>query len=150
GINIIMYHDFQIISSKVSHMPPSPIRKFPPYADQAKAQGIHVYHLNIGQPDIKTPEVMLDAVRNIDFEVWAYTPSQGKETYRNKLSEYYNRISYSVTPSDILVTNGGSEAITIAMQACVEVDGGIIIPEPFYANYNCFACNVKNNIKSIH
>ncbi|HLQ99338.1 MAG TPA: pyridoxal phosphate-dependent aminotransferase [Sphingobacterium sp.] len=137
------------ISSKGSNMPSSPIRKLTPYADQAKAQGIHVYHLNIGQPDIKTPEVMLDAVRNIDFEVWAYTPSQGTETYRNKLSEYYNRISYSVTPSDILVTNGGSEAITIAMQACVEVGGEIIIPEPFYANYNGFACSAGITIKPI-
>lgn len=137
------------ISSKGERMPSSPIRKLTPYADQAKAKGIHVYHLNIGQPDIKTPKIMLDAVRNIDFDIWAYTPSQGTQSYRKKLTEYYNRYLYNVTPDDILVTNGGSEAITIAMQACIEEGGEIIIPEPFYANYNGFACSAGITIRPI-
>lgn len=120
-------------------MPASPIRKLTPFADQAKQAGKHVYHLNIGQPDIETPQLMLDAIRDIDFKVWAYTPSEGTASYRNKLSGYYNKQGYNITATDILVTNGGSEAITIAMQACVNPGEEIIIPEPFYANYNGFA-----------
>lgn len=120
-------------------MPASPIRKLAPFADRAKQAGKQVYHLNIGQPDIETPKGMLDAIRGIDFKVWAYTPSEGTASYRNKLTEYYNRLGYNITPSDILVTNGGSEALTIAMQVCVDPGGEVIIPEPFYANYNSFA-----------
>ena len=130
-------------------MPASPIRKLTPYADQAKAAGKHVYHLNIGQPDIETPQGMLDAVRHIDFKVWAYTPSEGTAAYRSKLSGYYNNLGYGITPSDILVTNGGSEAITIAMQACVNTGEEIIIPEPFYANYNSFAKSAGIVVKPI-
>ena len=130
-------------------MPASPIRKLTPFADKAKDKGLHVYHLNIGQPDIATPKGMLDAVRNIDFDVWAYTPSEGTITYRKKLAEYYNKLGYEITPNDILVTVGGSEAITIAMQTCVNEGDEIIIPEPFYANYNGFACMSNVVIKPI-
>lgn len=137
------------ISNKAIEMPASPIRKLTPYADQAKADGKQVYHLNIGQPDIETPQVMLDAVRNIDFKVWAYTPSEGNASYREKLTGYYNNLGYDITPTDILVTNGGSEALTIAMQACVNTGEEIIIPEPFYANYNGFAQSAGIVIKPI-
>lgn len=130
-------------------MPASPIRKLTPYADQAKKEGKKIYHLNIGQPDIQTPEVMLNALKNIQFKVWAYTPSEGTASYRNKLAEYYNKLNYNIEPTDILVTNGGSEAITIAMQACLNEGEEIIIPEPFYANYNGFACSSDVVIKPI-
>lgn len=121
-------------------MPASPIRKLAPYANQAKRAGKQVYHLNIGQPDIETPQIMLDAIRNITFDVWAYTPSEGTATYREKLAGYYNRLGYDIDPAHILVTTGGSEAITIAFQSCLDPGDEIIIPEPFYANYNGFAC----------
>lgn len=137
------------ISQKGLEMPASPIRKLTPFADQAKKEGKQIYHLNIGQPDIETPQVMLDAIRNIDFKVWAYTPSEGTASYRNRLADYYNGIGYNVTPSDILVTNGGSEAITIAMQTCLNPGEEIIIPEPFYANYNGFACSAGLVVKPI-
>ncbi|MEC3879863.1 pyridoxal phosphate-dependent aminotransferase [Parapedobacter sp. 10938] len=127
------------IAIKAREMPASPIRKLTPYADKAKAEGKQVYHLNIGQPDIETPQGMLDAIRGVDFKVWAYTPSEGTASYRDKLSGYYNNLGYNITSTDILVTNGGSEAITIAMQACINPGEEIIIPEPFYANYNSFA-----------
>jgi len=137
------------ISQKGIDMPASPIRKLTPYADQAKKNGKKIYHLNIGQPDIETPEVMLNALKNIDFKVWAYTPSEGTASYRHKLAEYYNKINYNISPTDILVTNGGSEAITIAMQACLNPGEEIIIPEPFYANYNGFACSSDVVVKPI-
>ena len=137
------------ISKKAIDMPASPIRKLTPFADQAKAKGIQVYHLNIGQPDIETPQGMLNAIRHVDFKVWAYTPSEGTTSYRNKLCNYYNNLGYDITPSDILVTNGGSEAITIAMQACLDPGEEIIIPEPFYANYNGFAKTAGIVIKPI-
>ncbi|GGE46346.1 pyridoxal phosphate-dependent aminotransferase [Pedobacter psychrotolerans] len=137
------------ISLKGEQMPASPIRKLTPYADQAKKDGKKVYHLNIGQPDIETPEGMLNAIKNIDFNVWAYTPSEGTLAYRLKLAEYYNKLGYGITPEDILVTVGGSEAITIAMQTCVNEGDEIIIPEPFYANYNGFACMSNVVVKPI-
>jgi aspartate aminotransferase len=138
-----------VISEKGLNMPASPIRKLTPYADQAKKEGKKIYHLNIGQPDIQTPEVMLNALKNIQFKVWAYTPSEGTASYRNKLAEYYNKLNYNIEPTDILVTNGGSEAIMIAMQACLNEGEEIIIPEPFYANYNGFACSADVVIKPI-
>ncbi|WP_293908102.1 pyridoxal phosphate-dependent aminotransferase [Sphingobacterium sp. UBA5670] len=138
-----------VISEKGLNMPASPIRKLTPYADQAKKEGKKIYHLNIGQPDIQTPEIMLNALKNIQFKVWAYTPSEGTASYRNKLAEYYNKLNYNIEPTDILVTNGGSEAITIAMQACLNEGEEIIIPEPFYANYNGFACSSDVVIKPI-
>lgn len=137
------------ISEKGYQMPASPIRKLTPYADYAKKNGKKVFHLNIGQPDIATPDVMLDAIKNIDFNVWAYTPSEGTLSYRTKLTEYYNKLGYGITPQDILVTVGGSEAITIAMQTCVNEGDEIIIPEPFYANYNGFACMSNVVVKPI-
>ncbi len=137
------------ISEKGLQMPASPIRKLTPFADKAKASGKKVYHLNIGQPDIATPEGMLNAVKNIDFDVWAYTPSEGTLAYRQKLTEYYNKLNYNIAPENILVTVGGSEAITIAMQTCVNEGDEIIIPEPFYANYNGFACMSNVVVKPI-
>lgn len=130
-------------------MPASPIRRLTPFADLAKKRGTRIYHLNIGQPDIATPEVMLNAIKNIEFKVWAYTPSEGTASYRDKLSEYYNKLDYNITPENILVTNGGSEAITFAMQTCLDPGDEIIIPEPFYANYNGFACMAEVVIKPI-
>jgi aspartate aminotransferase len=106
--------------SKGQRMPASPIRKLTPFADKAKLEGKKVYHLNIGQPDIETPEGMLNAIKNIDFKVWAYTPSEGTLSYRKKLTEYYNKLGYNITPENIIVTTGGSEAITIAMMACLD------------------------------
>ena len=137
------------ISQKGLQMPASPIRKLTPYADQAKAAGKKVYHLNIGQPDIETPEGMLDAIKNIDFKVWAYTASEGTLVYRKKLTEYYNKLGYNITPENILVTTGGSEAITIAMMSCLDPGDEVIVPEPFYANYNGFACQADIVVKPI-
>lgn len=130
-------------------MPASPIRKLTPFADKAKADGKKVYHLNIGQPDIATPEGMLNAIKNINFNIWAYTPSEGTLAYREKLTEYYNKLGYNINPQNILVTLGGSEAITFAMQTCVNEGDEIIIPEPFYANYNGFSCISNVVIKPI-
>ncbi len=130
-------------------MPASPIRKLTPYADKAKAEGKKVYHLNIGQPDIETPEGMLNAIKNIDFKVWAYTPSEGTLPYRKKLVEYYNKLGYNISPENIIVTTGGSEAITISMMACLDAGDEVIIPEPFYANYNGFACQGGIEVKPI-
>lgn len=137
------------ISSKGQHMPASPIRKLTPFADKAKLAGKKVYHLNIGQPDIETPEGMLNAIKDIDFKVWAYTPSEGTLSYRKKLVTYYNKLNYNITPEDIIVTVGGSEAITIAMMACLDPGDEVIIPEPFYANYNGFACESDIVVKPI-
>src|SRR6201989_1958547 len=138
---------------KISHkgiaMPASPIRKLTPFADKAKQQGKKVYHLNIGQPDIETPEGMLNAIKNISFKVWAYTASEGTLSYRTKLASYYNKLGYNITPDNILVTTGGSEAITIALMACLDPGDEVIIPEPFYANYNGFASQSDIVVKPI-
>ncbi|RFZ94810.1 pyridoxal phosphate-dependent aminotransferase [Mucilaginibacter conchicola] len=137
------------ISQKGHDMPASPIRKLTPFADKAKTDGKKVYHLNIGQPDIETPEGMLNAIKNIDFKVWAYTPSEGTLSYRKKLVEYYNKLGYNITPDNIIVTTGGSEAITIAMMTCLDEGDEVIIPEPFYANYNGFANQTDIVVKPI-
>ncbi|QQL50486.1 pyridoxal phosphate-dependent aminotransferase [Mucilaginibacter ginkgonis] len=137
------------ISHKGEHMPASPIRKLTPFADAAKKQGKRVYHLNIGQPDIETPQGMLDAIHNSTFKVWAYTASEGTLSYREKLTGYYNKLRYGITPQDIIVTTGGSEAITIAMMTCLNPGDEVIIPEPFYANYNGFACQSDIVVKPI-
>jgi aspartate aminotransferase len=108
-----------------------------------------VYHLNIGQPDIETPTGMLNAIKNIGFKVWAYTASEGTLAYRKKLTEYYNKLGYNITPENIIVTAGGSEAITISMMACLDPGDEVIIPEPFYANYNGFACQSDIVVKPI-
>ena len=131
-------------------MPASPIRKLVPFADQAKKEGKKIYHLNIGQPDIETPELMLNAIKNIDFKVWSYTHSEGIPSYREKLAGYYNKKGYTgITASNIIVTTGGSEAITIAVNACLNAGDEVIIPEPFYANYNGFACMADVTVKPI-
>ena len=127
------------ISNRGSEMPPSPIRKLVPYAEAAKKRGIKVYHLNIGQPDIATPEVILDAVRNSDFKVLEYSHSAGNESYRKKLVKYYDHVDIHVNPEQIIITTGGSEAILFGFMACMDAGDEVIIPEPFYANYNGFA-----------
>ena len=120
-------------------MPESPIRKLVPFAEDAKLRGIEVIHLNIGQPDIKTPKQALDAVKNNTIEVLAYSRTEGSEIYRKKLSEYYKKQKIQVTHNDILVTTGGSEALSFTMGSIADAQDEIIIPEPFYANYNGFA-----------
>jgi len=127
-----------IISKKGKNMPESPIRKLVPYAEQAKKKGLKVYHLNIGQPDIKTPQVALDAVKNAKIEVLEYARSEGSETYRQKLAFYYKKHEIDVTSNDIIVTTGGSEALLFALGSIADFGDEVIIPEPFYANYNGF------------
>ncbi|MEH6681911.1 MAG: pyridoxal phosphate-dependent aminotransferase [Sediminicola sp.] len=127
------------ISKKGMSMPESPIRKLVPYAEDAKKRGIGVIHLNIGQPDIKTPKVALDAVRNNTLEVLAYSRTEGSEEYREKLAAYYKRHNIDIKADDIIITTGGSEALAFVMGTIADSEGEIIIPEPFYANYNGFA-----------
>jgi len=120
-------------------MPESPIRKLVPYAESAKKRGVEVFHLNIGQPDIKTPEVALEAIKNNTVEVLAYSRSEGSEEYRTKIARYYQKNNINVTANEIIVTTGGSEALLFAMGSICDPDDEIIIPEPFYANYNGFS-----------
>jgi len=120
-------------------MPPSPIRKLVPFAEKAKEKGTRVIHLNIGQPDIFTPDSALDALRNITHKVIEYTHSAGNESYRRKLATYYQSIGINVDHTEMLITTGGSEAITFALLSCMNPGDEIIVPEPFYANYNGFA-----------
>ena len=120
-------------------MPASPIRKLVPYSEQAKSEGVHVYHLNIGQPDIKTPELVLNAVKNNTLNVLAYSRSEGSEVYRNKLAHYYKKHHIAVEADNILVTTGGSEALLFTIGSIMDQGDEIIIPEPFYANYNGFS-----------
>lgn len=127
-------------------MPESPIRKLVPYAESAKKKGRTVYHLNIGQPDIETPEVALDALRIIDRKVIEYSHSAGGIGYRNGLTNYYNKLNFNLTPEDILVTTGGSEALIFAFQSCMDPGDEVIIPEPFYANYNGFSQIANVNV----
>jgi aspartate aminotransferase len=127
------------ISNKGKQMPESPIRKLVPYADIAKKKGNKVYHLNIGQPDIKTPEVAMNSIKNLDIKVLEYSHSAGFESYRTKLSEYYKRTGLPIEVADIIITTGGSEALLFAMGSTMDYGDEIIIPEPFYANYNGFS-----------
>ncbi len=120
-------------------MPQSPIRKLVPFAENAKKRGVNVIHLNIGQPDIKTPQQALDAVKNNDINVLEYSRTEGSETFRTKIAQYYLKNDIQVSPTDIIVTTGGSEALSFAMNTIADTDDEIIIPEPFYANYNGFA-----------
>jgi aspartate aminotransferase len=120
-------------------MPSSPIRKLVPFAEAAKKRGVKVYHLNIGQPDIETPKMVLDAVRNSDFKVLEYSHSAGNESYRRKLVDYYASVGINVNYQQIIITTGGSEAIQFGFMACLDAGDEVIIPEPFYANYNGFA-----------
>ena len=134
-----------IISNKGIKMPQSPIRKLVPFAENAKNRGLKVLHLNIGQPDIKTPIIALDAVRNSKIDVLSYARSEGSEEYRKKLAEYYKKHNIKVSKNDIVVTTGGSEALLFAIGSITDSNDEIIIPEPFYANYNGFA-NANNVI----
>ena len=137
------------ISKRGQQMPPSPIRKLVPYAEAAKKKGITVYHLNIGQPDIETPPQILDAVRHANFTVLEYSHSAGNESYRKKLTEYYKRVGIDVNYDQIIITTGGSEAILFGMMACLDAGDEVIIPEPFYANYNGFAVEAGVNVVPI-
>jgi Aspartate/tyrosine/aromatic aminotransferase len=127
------------ISDKGKLMPASPIRRLVPYSEEAKRKGRKVYHLNIGQPDIHTPEVALNALRNINLKVIEYSHSAGNESYRFKLATYYRKIGININHAEILITTGGSEAILFALMSCVNPGEEVITPEPFYANYNGFA-----------
>ena len=137
------------ISNKGIAMPESPIRKLVPFAEAAKKKGKKVYHLNIGQPDIKTPELALEAIHNFSDKVVEYSHSAGFESYRNGLSGYYQNLGIDVNKNDIIVTTGGSEALLFALNSCLDSGDEIIIPEPFYANYNGFATSSGVTVKPI-
>lgn len=137
------------ISLKGVAMPASPIRKLVPYAEKAKKEGKTIYHLNIGQPDIETPETMLNAIHTFSPRIVEYSHSAGIESYRRKLAGYYKEYNINVDYTDIMITTGGSEAIEIAMQTCLNIDDEIIIPEPFYANYNGFSCMADVIVKPV-
>ena len=134
------------LSNRGLEMPESPIRKLVPYAEAAKKKGRTVYHLNIGQPDIETPQVAIDAIKNIDLGVIEYSHSAGIESYRKGLADYYNNLNLNVSFEDILVTTGGSEALLFAFNSCLNEGDEVIIPEPFYANYNGFAKTAGVNV----
>src|ERR1041384_3743419 len=127
------------ISNKAHAMPASPIRKLVPFAEAAKKKGTKIYHLNIGQPDIETPSTFLNAVKNADLKIVEYSHSAGNESYRRRLCDYYRKYNIDIDPTQVLVTCGGSEAIEFAMLTCFNPGDEIIIPEPFYANYNGFS-----------
>ena len=137
------------ISDKGLRMPESPIRKLVPFAENAKMRGIEVIHLNIGQPDIKTPEVALEAIKNFEPKVVAYSHSAGFQSYREGLANYYKNVGLNVTHQNILVTTGGSEAITMSLNSIMDQGDEIIIPEPFYANYNGFSTAAGVKVKPI-
>lgn len=137
------------ISVRGLEMPESPIRKLAPLAAEAKNRGIKVYHLNIGQPDLPTPEVALEAIRNIDRNILEYSPSQGYLGYRKKLVNYYKKYNINVTPDDIIITCGGSEAVLFAFMSCLNPGDEIIVPEPAYANYMAFAISAGAKIRTI-
>lgn len=137
------------ISIKGQQMPESPIRKLVPFAEEAKSRGIKVYHLNIGQPDIETPEVALNAVRNYDHKVIEYSHSAGMLSLRERLTDYYKTVNIDLTPDQIIVGTGASEALLFAFQSIMDPGDEVIIPEPFYANYNGFATNAGIKISPI-
>ncbi|MCZ2101229.1 MAG: pyridoxal phosphate-dependent aminotransferase [Chitinophagales bacterium] len=137
------------ISQKAIDIPASPIRKLTPYANQAKKSGKQVYHLNIGQPDIETPQVVIEAVQKFDQHVLEYSPSEGFESYRTKLADYYKSKDIPVNPEDIITTVGGSEALVFGFMTTCNPGDEIIIPEPFYANYNGFATFAGLNVVPI-
>ncbi len=130
-------------------MPSSPIRKLAKYADDAKRNGVHVYHLNIGQPDIKTPQCALDALKNVDREILEYSPSDGYLTLRTKMVKYYAEYGIYLSPDEIIITTGGSEAVLFAFLACLSPGDEVIVTDPFYANYMAFAISVGAVIKSV-
>ena len=137
------------VSDRGIAMPESPIRKLAPLAEKAKTEGVHVYHLNIGQPDLPTPREAIKALQNIDLTTLSYTPSEGILSYRENLKDYYNSFNIDVDVEDIIVTTGGSEAVMFAFMSCVDPGDEIIVPEPSYANYNAFAIACGAVIKTI-
>ena len=137
------------ISLRGESMPASPIRKLVPFAEEAKKRGTRVYHLNIGQPDIETPKLVMDAVRNADIKVIEYSHSAGNESYRRKLVQYYAKNKIDISHNDIIITTGGSEAILFGFMACLDAGDEVIVPEPFYANYNGFAIQADVNVVPI-
>ena len=137
------------ISVRGLEMPESPIRKLAPLAAAAKERGTKVYHLNIGQPDLPTPQCGLDALKNIDRKILEYSPSQGNLSYRKKLCDFYKKFNINVTPDDIIITSGGSEAVLFSFMSCLNPGDEIIIPEPAYANYMAFAISASAKIKTI-
>ena len=137
------------ISQRAIDMPASPIRKLAPLASAAKERGVHVHHLNIGQPDLPTPQKGLDVLRHIDRKVLEYSPSQGFKSYREKLTGYYKKYDINLTADDIIITSGGSEAVLFAFLSCLNPGDEIIVPEPAYANYMAFAISVGAKIKTI-
>lgn len=137
------------ISERAQNMPSSPIRKLAEYADAAKRNGIHVYHLNIGQPDIKTPDCAIEAVRHIDRYILEYSPSQGYKSLRTKLVGYYAEYGIDLAPNDIIITSGGSEAVQFAYMACLNPGDEIIVTDPSYANYMAFAISAGAVVKSV-
>ena len=137
------------ISKKGIDMPESPIRKLAPFADKAKASGKHIYQLNIGQPDIKTPENALNAVKNNQLDILAYSPSQGFESYREKLAHYYKKHDIAINANQLLITTGGSEALMFVMGSITDAGDEVIIAEPFYANYNGFATAMNVKVKAV-
>lgn len=137
------------VSNRGKKMPASPIRKLVPFAEKARKKGIKIYHLNIGQPDIETPPEILDAVRKSDFKVLEYSHSAGNESYRKKLVDYYQSVNIQVDHNEIIITTGGSEAILFGFMSCLDAGDEVIIPEPFYANYNGFAVTAGVTVKPI-
>ena len=137
------------ISNRGCAMPSSPIRKLTPLANDAKARGIKVYHLNIGQPDLPTPQKALDVMKSIDRNILEYSPSQGFLSLRQKLAQYYSKYNIDLVPDDIIVTTGGSEAVLFAFLSCLNPGDEIIVPEPAYANYMAFAVSAGAVIKSV-
>ena len=137
------------LSQRAIRMPSSPIRKLAPYADEAKRNGVHVYHLNIGQPDIKTPECALQALRSIDRKTLEYSPSDGYLSVRRKMSDYYAGYGINLSPNEIIITTGGSEAVLFAFMSCLDPGDEIIITDPFYANYLAFAISAGAVIKTV-
>ncbi|MBQ0127361.1 MAG: pyridoxal phosphate-dependent aminotransferase [Bacteroidales bacterium] len=137
------------ISERAVNMPSSPIRRLAPYADEAKRNGIHVYHLNIGQPDIKTPKCAIEALQNVNRDILEYSPSDGYLSLRTKLVKYYAEYGIYLSPDEIIVTSGGSEAVLFAFLACLSPGDEVIVTDPFYANYMAFAISVGAVIKSV-
>lgn len=138
------------ISKRAQQMPPSPVRKLVPYALQAKQRGVKVYHLNIGQPDIETPKAVLEAVRNIDLKILDYSLSEGSLEYRTTLKNYYHSLGFTdLTTDHFIVTNGGSEALNFAISTLCDDGDDIIVPEPYYANYNGFASSLNVNVIAV-
>ena len=137
------------ISERAIEMPQSPIRKLAPLATEAEARGTKIYHLNIGQPDLKTPKIGLEVLRNIDRSVLEYSPSQGFLSYRKKLVKYYAAYDIDLTVDDIIITTGGSEAVLFAFLSCLNPGDEIIVPEPAYANYMAFAISAGAKIRTI-